>query len=297
MIVTANHDIRPRGYELPLVADFFSDHRARRIKERLAQREGWDWELVGELQRDVVSLYAREVVAAIAAPYAGDAGDAFAVLATWDGAMEGDGPAALYALLERRLLADIFGDEAEAAGLEPFADRGALLRLLKGEIDPHWLDDVATPVVESREDTLAAALAGALRDGRRRWGDDLGSWSYTDLHRLTLRHRLDAVPVLGAWMRRGPFAVPGSATTVAAFGARWRDDRLEVLYGPSMRWVVDWSQSETSFAALPGGQSGHPADPHYDDQVRRFLDGKLHPAPWAEEQIEAAVVSRLRLVP
>ncbi len=296
-IVTANQDIRPPGYELPLVADFFPGHRARRIKERLAKRGDWDWKLVGELQRDVVSLYARDVVEAIAGSYEGAAGDAFAVLATWDATMDGDGPAALYALLERRLLEGVFGDEAAAAGLEPFADRGALLRLLQGEIDSHWFDDVSTASVEGRPEALAAALAGAFDDGRRRWGEDVGSWPYPELHQLTLRHRLDAVPVLGGWMRRGPFGLSGSATTVAAFGARWRDDRLEVVYGPSMRWVVDWSQPETSFAALPGGQSGHPADPHYDDQLRRFLDGKLHPAPWAEEQIKAAVVSRLRLVP
>ena len=89
----------------------------------------------------------------------------------------------------------------------------------------------------------------------------------------------------------------GASTTIAAFGAVWRGDRQVVTFGSSMRWVVDWSQPETALAALPGGQSGHPADPHYDDQVKRFLEGELHPAPWGEESIAAATVSRLHLLP
>ena len=98
-------------------------------------------------------------------------------------------------------------------------------------------------------------------------------------------------------MRRGPYELPGSGTTVAAFGAAWRGERMEVTYGPSMRWVTDWGHPEMAFAVLPGGQSGHPADPHYDDQIRPFLEGRLRPAPWSEAQIESATVQRMTLQP
>ena len=37
---------------------------------------------------------------------------------------------------------------------------------------------------------------------------------------LAHRHRLDALPLYGRWARRGPYEMIGSATTVAAFGAR-----------------------------------------------------------------------------
>ena len=70
-----------------------------------------------------------------------------------------------------------------------------------------------------------------------------------------------------------------------------------MVYGPSMRWIVDWSQADRAFAAMPGGQSGHPGDPHYDDRIAPYLAGELQPAPWSEAAVAAATVSTLRLVP
>lgn len=296
LLVTANDDVVPSDYPLPFVADFFPGHRSKRIRGVLTERETWDWESVGELQNDVVSLYAAELLAALAEELEGEAGRA---LAEWDHEMAATGPSALYILFERELLG-VFTDEAEAAGVSgpnAFDSRDLLLRLLRGEVSPAWFDDVATTAVETRAEAVSAALGAAWAKGRERWGGDVERWSFGGLHRLTLTHDLDAIPVLGRWMRRGPFEVPGSATTVAAFGAAWRGDRMEVVYGPSMRWVVDWGQPDMAFAMLPGGQSGHPADPHYADQVAPFLAGRLRPAPWSEEQIESVKVTSMLLVP
>jgi penicillin amidase len=160
-----------------------------------------------------------------------------------------------------------------------------------------WYDDVATPEVEGREATIAAALAAAWRAGSARWGEDVGRWSYGEIHSLTLGHPLDGLPLVGRWWRRGPYPVGGSATTIAAFGGPWRGDALDVAYGPSMRFVTDAADPSRTLWALPGGQSGHPADPHYDDRIADYLAGRFQPLPWSEEAIEAARVSRLALVP
>lgn len=297
LLVTANNDIRPPDYTLPLVADFFPGHRAHRIRERLQARSDWDVEGSAALATEPVSLYARDVVAHLGTPDGGDAARAYQALAGWDHAMELHGPAALYALVERELMRAIFADEAADAELGSIADQAALLRLLEGEMDSAWFDDVSTSQRESRAATIDAALAAAWQEGVRRWGEDVAAWDYGALHQLTLRHRLDAVPVLGGWLRRGPFPVAGSGTAIAAYGAVWRGDRQMVTFGPSMRWVVDWGQPDRAFAALPGGQSGHGADPHYDDQIAPFLAGSLHVAPWSEAMIAGAAVAEMRLLP
>ena len=296
-LVTANHDIRPPGYPLSLTAEFYTPHRADRIAELLDGRDGWDAAGFGAVQTDVVSLYARDLMAAIAGGYEGDAGRAYEALSRWDGAMELTGPAALYAILERRLLSGIFGDEAEAHGLQPFADRGMLLRLLRGEMSPRWFDDAATGEEEDRRQILSRELAAAWREGRERWGGEVAGWDYGLLHALTLRHRLDRLPFFGRWARRGPYATPGSGTTVAAFSARSDEDPRRVTDGPSMRWIVDLGGGDQAFAALPGGQSGHPGDRHYDDRIGPYLAGELQPAAWSEAAIAAAAVSTMRLVP
>lgn len=305
-LVTANHDIRPADYALPLLAEFFPGHRARRIVQRIDEDEGWTPEGFSDLQNDVVSLFAHDLIAALA-PDAqaleGDARRAWEALEAWDGAMTVQGTGALFALVERNLLGVFFADEAETHGLDAFANRAHLLRLLGSAggggptMAPHWFDDVSTPEVESRLDGVSHALAEAWREGQQRWGDDPSQWSYGELHSLTLRHLLDPLPLFGPWARRGPLAMPGSNTTVAAFGAVWEGENQQITYGPSMRWVVDWSQPDQAWAALPGGQSGHPADVHYDDRLAPYLAGELGEAPWTPEAIERATVSIVRLQP
>ena len=301
LLVTANSDIRPPGYALPLSANFFQPFRTDRIRQRLLAREDWTRAEVAALQLDTVSLFALEVTAELRrhAPFEGEAAKAWAALDGWDGTMSVTGESALFALLEKHLLAGVFDDEADAAGCEEtLGHYDRLARLLRSELAETWFDDVATEAVEGRGEIFARALAAARHEGAAKWGSDVTSWDYGWLHTLTLEHALDAVPVLGGWLRRGPYEMLGSATTIPAFGAQWtEEERLDVTYGPSMRWVVDWSQPDRAFAVLPGGQSGHFLDPHYDDQIAPFLDGELHEAPWSEGQIEAATVSRLQLTP
>jgi penicillin amidase len=275
------------------------------------------------VQTDLVDLYAREVAEAVLAglPDAalGRAGEgtlrAAGVLRAWDGrrALEWDGREAagddsgggvpssagsvLFALFERELRRGVFGDEAAAHGLDPFDSRDRLLAVLRGEMSPAWFDDVSTPAVETRHEVIAAALAAAWREASDHWGGDLTQWRYGDLQTLRLEHPLGGVPGAGALFNRGPFAVPGSATTVFAMGSRWRDGGMRVTYGPSMRWTTDLGDPDATLAVLPAGQSGHPRDPHYDDQLPLYLAGELHPFPWSREAVEAAAASRLVLAP
>lgn len=300
LLVTANADIVPPGYPLDLVADFYPGHRARRIRQVLGERTDWTFEGMATLQTDTVSLYADELLNTVSADIvglSGEASKAWQHLALWDRSMAPRGPSALYALFQRELITSIFTDEAELAELNPFVYRDALLRLVRGEIDEHYFDDVRTDAVETREEILAAALETAFREGNERWGRKVSRWDYGEMHSLVLRHPLDAAPILGALLRRGPFPVGGSATTPLAFGFRWQDDRMAITYGPSMRFITDWSQPDVAFVALPGGQSGHLMDPHYDDRLDAYLGGRLHLSAYSEERIERLTVARLALEP
>ncbi|HSM50318.1 MAG TPA: penicillin acylase family protein, partial [Thermoanaerobaculia bacterium] len=296
-LVTANDDSWGPALPVYLQADFDSPHRARRIAELLGGRERWEPAGLAAVQTDVRSLWARELVAALGGPFAGEAERARTALAAWDGGRGGRGPAALFLLAERELRERLFGDEARVHGLPPFASRDLLLALLAGDLDPVFFDDAGTPEVEGRDEVVAAALAAAWREGERRFGSDVARWEHAGLHRLRLAHPLGGLPLVGRWFDRGPFPVAGSATTVAAFGAVWEGERQRVTYGPSMRWTTDLADPDGTLAILPGGQAGHPGDRHYDDQLPLFLAGRTRPVPWSEEAIERATVSRLELVP
>lgn len=280
--------------------DVDTPYRADRIGEVLASRSDWTLEELVRLQGDVVSLWARQWVEWLAAepPFGGSAERARLALAGWDGSMALRGPSALFALFERALQKHAFEDEARAAGLPRFGSRWRLLRLVEGVAPAVLWDDRTTPDrVEDRRAILERALAEAWEEGSRRFGPRTEHWNYGELHAMLLEHPLGKLPFLGRFVNRGPFELPGSATTIFALGGPWQGDRMDVTYGPSMRFVTEAANPERTLAGLPGGQSGHPFDRHYADQLEPFLAGELHSVPWSEETIERAAVSRLRLQP
>ena len=114
------------------------------------------------------------------------------------------------------------------------------------------------------------------------------------LHRLRLQHPLGVIPGLARVANRGPFPVPGDADTV------WQTSQFNnplndhALVGPSHRHVVDMADVDRSVAVLCGGQSGHPASPHYADQVSMWRRGECRPAPFTRPAIEQQVRFRQR---
>jgi acyl-homoserine lactone acylase PvdQ len=64
-----------------------------------------------------------------------------------------------------------------------------------------------------------------------------------------------------------------------------------------MRWVSDAADPERTLVVMPGGQSGHPGDAHYADQIGDYLANRARSFPWSDAAVEATTVSRLKLVP
>lgn len=306
-LITANNDLRPPGSGFS--ADFDLAARADRIGVLLGapaggllgdaaaeRRAGWSPGALAAVQADVLYAYAGEMVETLAVSATSEtAARAAAVLRSWDGRMEVHGPGALFALFERELVSAALGDELDLERVSVKDGYTWARELLDGELSPEWFDDVRTPEVEGRDEIVDAALARAWAVGAARWGEEARNWAWGELHTLELRHPLGALPLLGRLANRGPFPMPGSGATVAAFGGRWRGETRPVTYGPSMRWVADLGNPDASLAVIPGGQAGHPFDPHYDDQLALYLSGRLHEVQWTEEAIRAATVSTLWL--
>ncbi len=308
-LVTANNDTRKAGAGYPYPLDAAAVHRAQRIGERLAERRDWTPQALGACQVDCVSLYALEVVAALAElasvpgpPLSAPAQRALDALTAWDGELATRGASALYHLVETRV------DEWVSATCtrsltHPERDR-VRLEALYGRFDEPFLASGQEPAagMQLRRKQLLEALDAAWREGEKAFGADLSQWNYGSLHRWTPAHRMDAAPVLGAVFKVGAFDVPGSGTSPCVFsGARRRDadglPRTSVEHGASLRLVADCADPDQSLAILPGGQAGHPFDAHYSDQIDEYLAGQMRPVRWSEPAIEAASVSRLSLVP
>jgi penicillin amidase len=66
---------------------------------------------------------------------------------------------------------------------------------------------------------------------------------------------------------------------------------------PSLRVVVDVGAWHNSRYILPGGQSGNPLSPHYDDQFGLWQRGEGVPIAFTPEEMMSAAVQTLELIP
>ena len=299
LLATANEDSRPPDFPHSYPQDSAAPQRGERIRERLAERSNWNVDSLATVQVDTTSLYARELVAKLPEPVEGTAAHrAWRALRNWDGNMTLRGASALYALLERELGTRIFGDELATTSGLLYSDRyRVLLEVLDGRLDERWCDDVRTDARETRSDIVTAALGASWEQGSARFGDDIAQWDYGALHVWTPEHKLGALPVVGSFFNRAANPVPGNDTCPCVFTGSWSGEHIDVNHGASLRFVADCADPDRSLAVLPGGQSGHPFDEHYGDQIELYLRGEARVQHWTDAAIRAHTVSTLELLP
>jgi penicillin amidase len=292
-VATANHDPFAEG-DAPgpgFAGEFAGPWRVRAIRRALASRSDWDVEGCVRLQLDEGNGQAVAMLGLLRPTLAELDTEPARRLLGWDGTMSaGSREALLWAEFQRELGKRVGGDEADSFGLARTPVGGAeLLRLLAGGLDPRWWDDVATEAIEDAREIVAEALAAAAaRAGDATWGER---------HRLTFRHALGRIPILGGVVNRGPFGVGGAGQTVNATWHPTQGDAFPVTGLPSLRFVADLADWDRSVFTLPLGQSGHPFARHADDQTQDWLAGRMHAMPWSRPAVDAATVSRVRLVP
>jgi penicillin amidase len=96
---------------------------------------------------------------------------------------------------------------------------------------------------------------------------------------------------------RGPFPCGGDVNTVNQACPDPMDPLANPMVTSSLRMVADVGNWDGIRFSLPGGQSGNPLSPHYDDLLALWQRGQAVPIAWSPTQVEQAARSVLRLVP
>ncbi len=266
-IATANHNILPGGYKIPLGYDGWAlPFRITRIHEMLAGGKKFDVADFVRMQQDVTSIPARRFQAAVRNwhPAKGTAAArALDEILRWDAVLAADSHAALvFEVWMAKLPAALYGETAAKADLE------MQLRKLESGVDSAVL-----------ERTLNAALSDIEQRKLSRWGD---------LHQLTLAH-----PLGKREYNLGPVARPGDANTVnSTSGLNFRQTN-----GASWREVLDVGDWDRSMMTNVPGESGNPGSPHYSDLLEDWAAGRYHPLPFSRQAVEAAAEERILLRP
>jgi penicillin amidase len=159
-----------------------------------------------------------------------------------------------------------------------------------------WFDDRTTSEVETANDIALRSYRQAIQFFRQQIGEILIDWQWGKIHKLTIPHLLGRKPPLSFKLNAGPFPVGGSADTINKQEYSLTEP-FTAQVGPSVRIIVDLSQPEAAWFALPGGQSGQAFSEHYRDQLDLWLQGKYRKIPMLRDEIAATCKNVLILQP
>jgi penicillin amidase len=287
-VYSANNQPQPWGSRL-YPGYYAPDHRARRIVAFLESDTIWSVDAVKkmgtdsispvlpELTREIFKTIKNEKVLAKSPNYA----QAYRILEQWNGDHQvGDvAPTIFYKLLSY-IVENTFADELGADDYKAFVSTHLMKRTLPVIIKTDsslWWDNIHTKdIKETRKMVFVQSFDRALQDLEKQLGRVISDWHWGKVHTLEHRHLFDRKKPLGKLFNVGPFSVRGGNEVIANLAFRLNTDgRYPVLYGPAMRFIVDFSETGGALGVNPTGQSGYFLSDHYDDQAKLFNAGKL----------------------
>ncbi len=298
-VVTANHYLFPNDYPYAeaLHYTWADPYRASRITEVLGSGRLFSVAEMARLQNDDLSIPARALVPLTRdLPLGAAAAAARDRLLAWDFVMDKDSVAAgIYAMYQRRLLShvrDALVPENARAAVSPG------LIGIKRVID--WLyapDGRFGPDPSAARDRLViSSLEDAVAELTRRFGADMGGWTYGQerYHHALIRHPLSDVvnDATRARLNVGPAPRGGDGSTVSATGNG--DNQTS---GGSFKLIADTEDWDNSIGLNTPGQSGDPDSPHYRDLFEMWSRGRYFTVAYSRSKVESVTESVTRLSP
>lgn len=297
-IVAANQAVSGPYGSPQLTRDWDYGFRSQRIRDLLTARRGTPLTVADmqAVQRDTRNGIAAVLVPRLLKISVGDrfTQEAVDLLKGWDYTQPPDSAAAAYFnVVWTNILELAFADELPE-GLRPNGGSRwfEVVRSLLDHPRDQWWDDRKTPdVVEARDEVLRRSLSQARLQLTATLGKDPKRWQWGRLHQLTLAQTplgVGAPAPVRHLVNRGPYPAPGGTSIVDAFAWDASSGSFDVTAAPSMRMVVDLSDLDRSRWVNQTGQSGHPSDSHYDDQLEAWLDGSDYPWPSSTAAVRKA---------
>ncbi|WP_226500489.1 penicillin acylase family protein [Pseudomonas sp. MWU16-30322] len=311
---TANQRVIPHGYGMQLSNSWAAPERGERLAE-LAGSGKQDGRSVIAMQYDQTTTFAaklkkmfeapgmkqplKQAIDALPEADRSKAREALTRLMAFDGKLSPtSADAAIYELFLQESMKQIFLDELgpeSSPAWKAFIANGDLSysaqadHLLGREDSPFW-DDIRTPQKEDKAQILARSLAAAINAGDSQLGGDHKAWQWGKLHGYTWKNASGQTV-------RGPLAAGGDHTTLNTAAFAWGKD-FNTTRAPSMRFIVDFSQSEPLMGQNGTGQSGNPASPNYLNGIDAWLKGQYIGLPMQPQNFDRVYgKTRLTLTP
>lgn len=311
-IMTANQKIVDSDYPHFLTSEWTPPYRAQRIDALLDAQAKHDLDSFAQIQQDIVSLAAREILPVLTDvhPKSARADAALATLKQWDGAMRADAVAPLLFNAWMRMAArHIFADELGDTLMNDYAEQrnthlSTVNVLLDRDGQGEWCGNVmaqanSKPALRDCNQVLSSALEEALDDLERRYGKDMTQWRWGEAHAARAEHRpFGKVDALARFFDLH-VPTPGDTFTVNTGRHNPRDEEapFENRHAAGLRALYDLADLENSRFIHSTGQSGNLLSPLYDSYLQRWANGSYLPMKTRRDEVEKGRLGVLILTP
>jgi penicillin amidase len=298
LIVTANNRLVGTDYPHRVTRGGVPPWRAAALYEALESRDGgWTADDMARVQAERLSIPHRDLARALleaAERHPGDErwAEVRDTLAGWDGRLEADSRPAARAVAAFRALGEraIGSRLGRSRFVLALSRRTTAVHRLLLERPAAWV-----PARDRDWDGLLLASWQAGADAiETRLGAGRERWTWGRMNRMAVAHPLArAFSPLGALLSPPAVEIGGFSTTpnvlaITPSGA---------VEAPSMRFVADLADPDNTRLVNFMGQSGHPASPHYDDQLEPWLRAEPRRMPFTAAAVAREARHVLTLVP
>lgn len=268
-VSSANQSSTDTTYPYYINWEFAPYERGQRINDRLSAMNNITVDSMKVLQSDSYSLTAENLL-----PYLlplvntsqlhTNQKQAFNLVAKWNKYFDAESIAAsVFDLWIKRLNDNIWKDEFTVADIPMrFPSRDRTVQLIQKEPNAKWFDNINTPQKETLKDLVNEAFKFTHDSLERKFGAIGDAWYWGNVKNTNVPH-LARIPGFGS----KKLAIGGAKSTVNA---------LSETNGPSWRMVIELGKNPKGHGVYPGGQSGNPGSPFYDNMIDTWAQGKLY---------------------
>ncbi len=269
-VSSANQDPTAPDYPYYLDDDFAPFERGKRINDRLAAMKQITKEDMQELQLDNYSYHAAKVLPMMLKvlhtdTLSGSGPQSVTLLEEWNYHNNSREIApSIFKFWWDALYREIWSDEYNSvdAGMSwPERDQVAYLVLNRPELP--WYDNINTDDKETLEILINRAFYLATKRLEDEYGSIGDNWQWGYVSDTDIGH-LAQLPGMGI---QNLFTSGGAESVNAIRGS----------HGPSWRMVVELGPEIRAHGIYPGGQSGNPGSPYYDNMIGDWNEGELYP--------------------
>ncbi len=200
--------------------------------------------------------------------------EALEMVKNWDFFMDAEKSApTVYITWRNRFYDAIFDDEMNSTEAElRYPSRDIFVEVIKEEPDMKFVNNIETEQTETVEDLVTMTFKETIAVLSKVYGAELENWK----RGIDINNDIDHLANIPGFGRENLFSGGAAEAINATRGGN----------GPSWRMVVEVGPEVKGWGIYPGGQSGNPGSPHYDDMVEGWRTGRLFELNFMRERPE-----------